>query len=87
MQRLEFAGLVIAGAGLIGSGNPIICNAANIAYRKKAFEDVGGFDYQMRLSSGDDELLMQKIHRDSDYKIKFALDRNAIVIQQNQIPH
>ena len=79
MQRLEFAGLVITGAGLIGSENPIICNAANIAYRKKAFDEVGGFTYQMSLSSGDDELLMQKIHSDTDYKIKFALDKNAIV--------
>jgi cellulose synthase/poly-beta-1,6-N-acetylglucosamine synthase-like glycosyltransferase len=79
MQELEFAGLVISGAGLIGSGNPIICNAANIAYRKKAFDEVGGFTYQMSLSSGDDELLMQKIHRDTDYQIKFALDKNAIV--------
>ena len=33
----------------------------------------------MSLSSGDDELLMQKIHSDTDYKIKFALDKNAIV--------
>lgn len=79
IQRLEFAGLVITGAGLIGSGNPIICNAANIAYRKKAFDEVGGFTYQMTFSSGDDELLMQKIHRDTDYQIKFALDKNAIV--------
>ncbi len=79
MQRLEFAGLVITGAGLIGSGNPIICNAANIAYRKKVFNEVGGFSYQMSLSSGDDELLMQKIHRDTNYKIKFALNKNAIV--------
>ncbi len=79
IQRLEFAGLVITGAGLIGSQNPIICNAANIAYRKKAFEEVGGFTYQMSLSSGDDELLMQKIHRDTDFKIKFALDKNTIV--------
>jgi cellulose synthase/poly-beta-1,6-N-acetylglucosamine synthase-like glycosyltransferase len=79
MQRLEFAGLVITGAGLIGSGNPIICNAANIAYRKKVFDEVGGFTYQMSLSSGDDELLMQKIQRDTDYKIKFALDKDAIV--------
>lgn len=79
MQRLEFAGLVITGAGLIGCNNPIICNAANIAYRKKAFKEVNGFTYQMSLSSGDDELLMQKIHRDTDYKIKFALDKNAIV--------
>jgi cellulose synthase/poly-beta-1,6-N-acetylglucosamine synthase-like glycosyltransferase len=79
MQRLEFAGLVITGAGLIGSGNPVICNAANIAYRKNVFDEVGGFTYHMSLSSGDDELLMQKIHRDSDYQIKFACDKNAIV--------
>lgn len=79
VQRLEFASLVITGAGLIGSKNPIICNAANIAYRKKVFEIVGGFTYQMSLSSGDDELLMQKIHRDTDFQIKFALDKKAIV--------
>jgi cellulose synthase/poly-beta-1,6-N-acetylglucosamine synthase-like glycosyltransferase len=85
MQRLEFAGLVIVGAGLIGSGNPIICNAANIAYRKKAFEEVGGFTYQMSLSSGDDELLMQKIHRETNYKIMFALDKNAIVSTEANI--
>lgn len=79
LQVLEFAGLVITGAGLIGSNNPIICNAANIAYRRKAFDLVGGFSFQMNLSSGDDELLMQKIFRDTDYQIKFALNKNAIV--------
>ena len=79
MQQLEFAGLVITGAGLIGSGNPIICNAANIAYRRKTFDQVGGFAYQMSLSSGDDELLMQKIHHDTNYEIRFAADNHAIV--------
>ncbi len=79
LQKLEFAGLVITGAGLIGAGKPIICNAANIAYRKKVYEEVGGFTYQMNLSSGDDELLMQKINKDTKYKVKFANHRNAIV--------
>jgi cellulose synthase/poly-beta-1,6-N-acetylglucosamine synthase-like glycosyltransferase len=78
-QKLEFAGLVITGAGLIGNNTPIICNAANIAYRKKVFDEVGGFALQLDLSSGDDELLMQKIFRDTDYKIVFALDKHAIV--------
>lgn len=78
-QKLEFAGLVITGAGLIGNNTPTICNAANIAYRKKAFDEVGGFALQMDLSSGDDELLMQKIFQDTNYKIVFALDKNAIV--------
>lgn len=79
IQKLEFAGLVITGAGLIGSGKPTICNAANIAYRKKVYEEVGGFTFQMNLSSGDDELLMQKIKRDTGYKVKFANHHDAIV--------
>lgn len=78
-QQLEFAGLVLCGAGLIGSGHPTICNAANIAYRKKVFDEVGGFKDQMNLSSGDDELLMQKIAKDSDYKVKFCIDQESIV--------
>jgi cellulose synthase/poly-beta-1,6-N-acetylglucosamine synthase-like glycosyltransferase len=79
IQRLEFAGLVITGAGLIGSARPTICNAANIAYRKQVYYDVGGFTYQMNLSSGDDELLMQKISRDTNYKVRFAIHRDATV--------
>ena len=78
-QKLEFAGLVLCGAGLIGAGHPTICNAANIAYRKKVFDEVGGFKDQMNLSSGDDELLMQKISKDSDFKVKFCIDKKAIV--------
>ena len=78
-QRLEFAGLVLCGAGLIGSGHPTICNAANIAYRKKVYNEIGGFKDQMNLSSGDDELLMQKIAKDSDFKVKFCIDKRAIV--------
>jgi len=79
LQKIEFAGLIITGAGLIGNNKPTICNAANIAYRKKAFEVVNGFYDQMDLSSGDDELLMQKIAKDSNYKIKFSLNRDSIV--------
>ena len=79
IQILEFAGLIITGAGLIGAGKPTICNAANIAYRKKVFDEVNGFEYDMELSSGDDELLMQKIAQDTNYKVRFSLDKNSIV--------
>ena len=79
IQKLEFAGLIITGAGLIGAERPTICNAANIAYRKKVFDDVNGFEYEMDLSSGDDELLMQKIAKDTRYRVIFSLDKNSIV--------
>jgi len=78
-QQLEFAGLVLCGAGLIGAGHPTICNAANIAYRRKVFDEVSGFKDQMNLSSGDDELLMQKVFKDTDFSVKFCIDKNAIV--------
>ena len=79
MQKLEFAGLVLTGAGLIGIKEPIICNAANIAYRKKVFDEVSGFTYKHSLSSGDDELLMQKIRKETNYKIKFCMNKEAVV--------
>ena len=79
LQKIEFAGLVISGAGLIGMNKPAICNAANIAYRKKIFNEVNGFEDQLQLSSGDDELLMQKIRKKTGYKIQFCLDKKAVV--------
>ncbi|MHB9012251.1 MAG: glycosyltransferase [Ignavibacteriaceae bacterium] len=80
LQKLEFSGLVLTGAGLIGIDRPIICNAANIAYRKTAYETVNGFNDQLNLSSGDDELLMQKIWSSGKYRIKFCWNREAIVL-------
>ncbi len=80
LQKLEFAGLVFTGAGLIGIDKPTICNAANIAYRKSVYELVKGFSDHMNLSSGDDELLMQKIKKETEYKIKFCLKREAIAL-------
>ncbi len=79
LQALEFAGLIITGAGLIGAGRPAICNAANLAFRKSAFYDVGGYSGNLNLSSGDDEFLMQKIHADTNYKVKFCADKRAKV--------
>lgn len=78
LQKLEFSGLVLTGAGLIGINKPVICNAANIAYRKEAYDKVNGFNDQMNLSSGDDELLMQKIWAANRSGIKFCWNREAV---------
>jgi len=79
MQQLEFSGLVLSGAGLIGSGNPMICNGANLAYRRHLFAQVDGFHDNNNLSSGDDELLMKKIFKQTGYKVKFCFKRDAVV--------
>ncbi|MCF6268814.1 MAG: glycosyltransferase [Melioribacteraceae bacterium] len=80
LQALEFAGLILSGAGLIGNRTPIIASSANLAFRKSVFDEVGGYKGLMNLSSGDDELLMQKIAHKTNYDIKFCLDKDALVI-------
>lgn len=79
LQALEFAGLILSGAGLIGNKSPIIASSANLAFRKSVFEEVGGYKDLMNLSSGDDELLMQKISSQTNYDIKFCFEKDALV--------
>ena len=77
LQRLEFSSLILVGAGLIGKDEPIICNAANLGFRKSVFNLVNGYEGNLNLSSGDDEFLMQKIANETKYKIKFCFDDKA----------
>ncbi len=76
---LEFLGLVAVGAGAIGIGRPNLCNGANVAYRRAVFDAVGGFGGIDHLTSGDDELLMQKIAYTTPWRVRFCADPGAAV--------
>lgn len=78
IQGLEFLGLITTGAGLIGAGTPIICNGANIAYRKSAFAEVNG--YGEASTSCDDETLMQRISTRNIGSIAFNAGADAKVV-------
>ena len=78
LQALEFLGLISAGAGSLGLGQPITCNGANLAYRRSAFEEVDGFRGIDFLPSGDDDLLMHKIHNKTEWKIRFVAEKEAL---------
>lgn len=77
-QALEFMGLIAVGAGGIEAGTPTMCNGANLAYRKDAFEHVGGFEGIDQIASGDDELLMHKM-ASAGKGIRFSKDKGSIV--------
>jgi len=79
LQSLEFGGLILTGAGLIGLKQPVTCSAACLSYRKSVFMEIGGFKDNMNLSSGDDELIMQKIARETEYDVKFNLNKDCVV--------
>ncbi|WP_143962215.1 glycosyltransferase [Litoribacter populi] len=42
---------------------PLMCSAANMGYKKEAFLEVGGYEDNKDILSGDDEFLLKKIER------------------------
>lgn len=58
---VEALGWSAVQAAAIGAGKPISANGGNLAYRRKAFDDVGGFARHQNVVSGDDDFLIQSI--------------------------
>jgi Glycosyltransferases, probably involved in cell wall biogenesis len=79
-QSLDFMALQgITGASIHKKFHNM-CNGANLAYKKKAFDEVGGFTGIDRIASGDDMLLMHKISVQYPDKIFFLKSRDAIIL-------
>lgn len=81
VERLDFLGLVISGAGLIGAGRPIICNGANLAYRREVY--LRALDGVQR-SSNDDGTLMSRIVTRGLGGVAFASAADALVTTEGQ---
>lgn len=60
MQQLEFAALTGTAGAMAARGTPVTCNGANLAFRKDLYNEVGGYDGNFHIASGDDEFLMRK---------------------------
>lgn len=78
LQTLEFAGIVFCGVGSLGNRNPLICNGSNLSYRRRAFDQAGGYDGNLHLPSGDDDLLLQNIHKRTDWKVNYSIRPGTI---------
>ncbi|UCE06354.1 MAG: glycosyltransferase [bacterium] len=80
-KLLHLDGLVngAVAAGSIGLGGTVTATGRNIAYRREVYDQVNGFNEIMHCVSGDDDLFLQLVHKKTDWKIRFAIDRDAIV--------
>lgn len=78
-QILDFLTLQGITGAAVHSGAHNMCNGANLAYEKKIFEEVGGFEEIDSIASGDDMLLMDKIQRKYPDRIFYLKSKDAIV--------
>lgn len=79
LQQMEFAPVIGVGAALSQVGKPIMCNGANLAYRKDVFEEVNGYEDNLDVPTGDDEFLLYKIKSRYPKGIKFCKSSSCIV--------
>ncbi len=57
VEELDSMSYSLVGAACIALGYPILANGANFAYRRQAYDQIGGFQGIDCLASGDDDLL------------------------------
>lgn len=79
-QTLDFSGMMLMTGGGIQLGWTHMCNGANLAYTKRLFYEVGGFERINQIASGDDMLLMQKVVQYRKEKIGFLKHEGATML-------
>jgi biofilm PGA synthesis N-glycosyltransferase PgaC len=81
-QELDFLVLQgITGASVYKNIHSM-CNGANLAYDKKVFYEVNGFEGIDHIASGDDMLLMHKVWKKYPTAVSFLKSQDAIVLTQ-----
>lgn len=78
-QALDFLTLQGITAASVTAGWHSMCNGANLAYTKQAFEAVQGFNGIDQVASGDDMLLMHKIKKAYPSSVHYLKHKAAIV--------
>ncbi|GER60423.1 glycosyltransferase family 2 protein [Patiriisocius marinus] len=81
-QQADILSLQGVTMGSFGTGNPLLCNGANLAFEKKAFQLVNGYEGNSHLASGDDVFMLQKMKAKFPDRVHFLKSNDAIVITQ-----
>jgi len=79
LQSPEFMSLTGSTGGSTAWGSPVMCNGANLAFRKEAYLDVKKSICGKKYFSGDDIFLMLAIKKQDSDKILYQMDRAAMV--------
>lgn len=77
-EALDFLLLMTAARGACGHGHPVAASGQSFGFRRRAFDDVGGYQSVWNRLSGDDVLLLQLLRR-ARKRIVFAYHPKAAV--------
>jgi cellulose synthase/poly-beta-1,6-N-acetylglucosamine synthase-like glycosyltransferase len=78
-QSVDFFSHTVVSAAAIGINLPLNSNANNLAFRKKAFDEVGGYGDEESIISGDDDLLLQRIWKSGKWEVAYMADKAGAV--------
>jgi cellulose synthase/poly-beta-1,6-N-acetylglucosamine synthase-like glycosyltransferase len=78
-QCLDFISLQGITAASVHAGFHTMCNGANLAYNKRVFYEVHGFNGIDNIASGDDMLLMHKIYTRYKKQVHYLFSQQSIV--------
>lgn len=81
-QALDFCGMQAITAAMLRMEIFNMANGANLAYERKAFLAVNGYQGIDQKASGDDMLLVYKIAKQFPDKVRFLKNRAAIVLTE-----
>jgi len=70
----------ITAYGSLGWNHAVTCTGRNLFYRRTLFAEIRGFSGIHHILMGDDDLLMMKIRKQTDWKIRFLPDENSAVL-------
>ncbi len=80
LQSMEFFGLMAATAGSCNMGFPLMCNGANLAFKRKAYLETRDSEDDLKYPSGDDLFLMMKIRKKYGAQmVKYLFAKEAVV--------
>jgi len=79
LQAIEQNILTMVTGGSIQLRLAFMCSGANLAYSKKLFERVGGFNEHLHIESGDDVFFLNAVKKIKDASIVFVNHPSALV--------
>jgi cellulose synthase/poly-beta-1,6-N-acetylglucosamine synthase-like glycosyltransferase len=78
VQSLELLGLFSAFAGALRWNLAVACTGNNLAYRRAAYQEFGGFT-KMGFTVAEDNMFLQWMNRNTSWRIAVALGRDVTV--------